>query len=44
VSGDLLLDEREAAAARWCTAEEICSLKIFEGDREFYETVLPSLL
>jgi 8-oxo-dGTP diphosphatase len=44
VGGELLLDEREAAAARWCTVEEIASLKIFEGDREFYETVLPSLL
>ncbi|HEY3302246.1 MAG TPA: NUDIX domain-containing protein [Candidatus Binatia bacterium] len=44
VGGELLLDEREAAAARWCTVEEIASLKIFEGDREFYEKVLPSLL
>jgi NADH pyrophosphatase NudC (nudix superfamily) len=44
VGGELALDEREAAAARWCTVKEISSLKIFEGDREFYETVLPSLI
>jgi len=44
VGGELVLDEREAAAARWCTVEEITSPKIFEGDREFYEKVLPSLL
>jgi NADH pyrophosphatase NudC (nudix superfamily) len=44
VSGELVLDKREAAAARWCTAEEIFSLKIFEGDREFYKHVLPSLV
>jgi len=44
VAGELMLDEREAAAARWCTPEEISSLKIFEGDREFYERLLPPLL
>lgn len=44
VVGELALDEREATAARWCTVEDIASLKIFEGDREFYETVLPALV
>jgi 8-oxo-dGTP diphosphatase len=44
VGGELVLDEREAAAARWCTVEDISSLKIFEGDREFYEAMLPSLV
>jgi len=44
VSGDLVLDKREAAAASWCTVKEISSLRIFEGDREFYKTILPSLL
>jgi 8-oxo-dGTP diphosphatase len=44
VVGELALDEREATAARWCTVEDIASLKIFEGDREFYERMLPSLL
>ncbi|MGH7766687.1 MAG: NUDIX hydrolase, partial [Candidatus Binatia bacterium] len=44
VGGELALDEREAAAARWCAPEEISSLKIFEGDREFYQAVLPSLV
>jgi len=44
VGGELVLDEREAAAACWCTVEEISSLKIFEGDREFYQAVLPALV
>ena len=44
VAGELTLDEREASAARWVTAEEISGLKIFEGDREFYQKVLPSLV
>ncbi len=43
VSGDLVLDSREASDARWVTAEEISGLKIFEGDREFYQNVLPFL-
>jgi NADH pyrophosphatase NudC (nudix superfamily) len=43
VSGELALDKREASAARWVTAEEISGLNIFEGDREFYQTVLPFL-
>jgi NADH pyrophosphatase NudC (nudix superfamily) len=44
VSGDLVLDTREASAARWVTAQEISGIKIFEGDREFYATVLPPLV
>ena len=41
VAGELALDKREVSDARWLTAEEILSLKIFEGDREFYQKVLP---
>lgn len=44
LSGELALDAREASAAGWVTAEEILGMKIFEGDREFYEKVLPTLL
>jgi NADH pyrophosphatase NudC (nudix superfamily) len=43
VGGELVLDKREVSDARWCTVKEISSLKIFEGDREFYETILPHL-
>jgi len=43
VAGELALDAREASAARWLRAEEICGLKIFEGDRAFYRKVLPFL-
>jgi len=44
VAGELALDAREASAARWLAVEEISGLKIFEGDREFYQAVLPSLV
>ena len=44
VAGELTLDEREASAARWLSAEDILEMKIFEGDREFYQKVLPSLV
>jgi 8-oxo-dGTP diphosphatase len=44
VSGELVLDKREASDARWVTAQEISGIKIFEGDREFYATVLPALV
>lgn len=44
VGGELVLDKREVSAARWVTGKEISGMKIFEGDREFYETVLPSLI
>jgi 8-oxo-dGTP diphosphatase len=43
VGGELVLDKREVSDARWVTVEEIPTFKIFEGDREFYEKVLPSL-
>lgn len=42
--GELVLDKREVSDARWVTVEEIPTFKIFEGDREFYEKVLPSLM
>ena len=44
VAGELALDTREASEARWLTVEEISGMKIFEGDREFYQAVLPSLV
>jgi 8-oxo-dGTP diphosphatase len=44
VGGELVLDKREVSDARWVTVEEISAFKIFEGDREFYEMVLPSLI
>ena len=43
VGGELVLEKREVSAARWLTADEICGLEIFEGDREFYQEVMPSL-
>ncbi len=44
VAGELILDKREVSDARWLTAAEICELKsTFEGDREFYQAVLPFL-
>ncbi|HEY2990431.1 MAG TPA: NUDIX domain-containing protein [Candidatus Binatia bacterium] len=44
VSGELVLDKREATDARWVTVREISGFKIFEGDREFYDAVLPALV
>jgi NADH pyrophosphatase NudC (nudix superfamily) len=44
VSGELVLDKREATDAHWVTVEEISAFRIFEGDREFYQKVLPSLM
>jgi 8-oxo-dGTP diphosphatase len=44
VSGELGLDAREASDARWVLPGEITKFKIFEGDREFYEKVLPTLM
>lgn len=45
VAGELVLEKREVSDARWFTAEEICRLdSTFEGDREFYQKVLPSLV
>ncbi|HWO41684.1 MAG TPA: NUDIX domain-containing protein [Candidatus Eisenbacteria bacterium] len=44
VSGELALNPAEASAARWLTVEEICRLDgTFEGDRDFYLKILPSL-
>ena len=45
VGGELVLEKREVSDARWLTADEICRLdSTFEGDREFYRKVLPSLV
>ena len=45
VAGELALDKREVSDARWLTVEEICAMETtFEGDREFYQKVLPSLV
>jgi 8-oxo-dGTP diphosphatase len=44
VGGEVVPDPREVGEARWLAPREIFALKIFEGDREFYEKVLPSLM
>jgi len=45
VGGELVLEKREVSDARWLTADEICRLdSTFEGDREFFQKVLPSLM
>jgi len=45
VDGELALERREVSDARWLTADEICGMdSTFEGDREFFRAVLPSLL
>jgi 8-oxo-dGTP diphosphatase len=45
IAGELVLNVREVSDARWLTAHEICELDgTFEGDREFYQKVLPSLV
>jgi 8-oxo-dGTP diphosphatase len=44
VSGELTLNAAEVSDARWLTIDEICQLDgTFEGDREFYWTILPAL-
>ena len=44
VSGELALNPAEASDARWLTVDEICRMDgTFEGDREFYRKILPSL-
>ena len=44
VAGELMLNKRKVSEARWLTADEICGLdSTFEGDRKFYQKVLPSL-
>ncbi len=45
VAGELVLEKREVSDARWLTADEINRLDgTFEGDREFFQKVLPSLV
>jgi len=44
VGGELALNPAEASDARWLTVDEICRMdNTFEGDREFYRNILPSL-
>lgn len=44
-SGDVVPDPDEVAEARWVTPREFLSLTpVFEGDREFFERILPPLL
>jgi 8-oxo-dGTP diphosphatase len=44
VAGELALNSAEVSDARWLTVGEICGLDgTFEGDREFYRKILPSL-
>ena len=44
VGGELALNTAEVSNARWLTVDEIWRLDgTFEGDREFYLTILPSL-
>ena len=45
VGGELVLEKREVSDARWLTVDEINALDgTFEGDREFFQKVLPSLV
>lgn len=44
VGGELVLDPREVGEARWLAPQEIFALPIFEGDREFYESILADLM
>jgi len=45
ISGELALNAAEVSDAHWLTVEEICRLDgTFEGDREFYRDILPSLV
>lgn len=44
VGGELTLNLAEVSDARWLTVDEICRLDgTFEGDREFYRNIFPSL-
>ena len=39
-----MLEKKEVSAARWLTVDEICKMDgTFEGDREFFQKVLPLL-
>ncbi|KMS74983.1 DNA mismatch repair protein MutT [Streptomyces viridochromogenes] len=43
-TGDVVPDPDEVGEARWVTPEEFLSLDpVFEGDREFFERILPAL-
>ncbi|WP_369269902.1 NUDIX domain-containing protein [Streptomyces sp. R11] len=43
-TGDVVPDPGEVAEARWVTPAEFLSLApVFEGDREFFERILPTL-
>ncbi len=45
IGGELVLEKREVSDARWLTVDEICGLdSTFEGDREFFQKLLPSLV
>jgi NADH pyrophosphatase NudC (nudix superfamily) len=45
VDGDLRLDEREVAAARWMIAEEIESLEpLGPLNREFFARIFPDVM
>jgi 8-oxo-dGTP diphosphatase len=44
VGGELTLNPAEVSDARWLTVDEVCRLDgTFEGDRDFYRQILPSL-
>lgn len=44
ITGEVTPDPREVSEARWVTAAGFLELTpVFEGDREFFETVLPTL-
>ena len=43
-TGEVVPDPDEVAEARWVTPEEFLSLDpVFDGDREFFERILPGL-
>ncbi|MCX5046850.1 MULTISPECIES: NUDIX domain-containing protein [unclassified Streptomyces] len=43
-SGEVVPDTVEVAEARWVTPEEFLALNpVFDGDREFFERILPDL-
>ena len=45
VAGELALNAAEVSDARWLAVDEICRLDgTFEGDRDFYRKILPSLV
>ncbi len=45
VAGELVLEKREVSDARWLTADEVNKMDgTFQGDREFYQKVLPLLI